>query len=493
MSVKIAVSAFAHRSARRRHALELCAYSAGLVALLVLVAFWIVAQMLPAAPIAWPSSMRLAPAVPIPWSPAALADVFSLCLVGFGLLVLVPAQVAATLAAERRSGTLDQLRSTPLSPLGLLCGLVVGAPVRLYLLCLGPLLFHVGCGLCGVIPLDTLAATLVVLATGTIASTLLAAIIALAPRQETGGAFVALTVAGSLGLAGMIGFSFALDTVSVHWAFLDPAGALNAAMLAHDGLWRHLFVSAWSLDRFHDASYLDAMMLAPLGATLLALGGSVLLARAACRKLAQPHLPLFSKPQAVALFALVAASLMVPVGSDGASQFRELPLVLGLFLLPVAGALATFSTPSFEAWALALRRGRRPRSWQDDASALGATSAMALSYLALLVLKLDGFPSQLDGSQIVALGWAIAVTLCLPLFALFAATHFRTQAARAAFAVAISAHLLLQLIAIGMVNSPPFGPGEQMWIELGAAAGVLVPAWIFYRQRVLVRRTLAGA
>src|SRR6185437_12720636 len=195
MSIRIAVSAFAHRGARRRHALELCAYSAGLVALLVLISFWIVAQMQPTA-LVWPSYAPVPPPPPIPWSPAALADVFSLCLVGLGLLVMAPAQVAATVASERRAGTLDQLRSTPLSPLALLCGLALGAPVRLYLLCLGPLLFHIGCGLTGVIPLYTLVATLVVLATGAVASTLVAVIIALAPRQETGGPFVALGVAG---------------------------------------------------------------------------------------------------------------------------------------------------------------------------------------------------------------------------------------------------------------------------------------------------------
>jgi hypothetical protein len=132
-----------------------------------------------------------------------LADLLAVALLALGLFVIAPAAVASAVAAERRSGTLDQLRTTPLSPLGLATGIVVGAPAKLYLLCAGPLALHVVAGLSGAIPVESLVASLCVLACGGLASALFGLAVALAPRQETGGALSALAVAGALGTLGL--------------------------------------------------------------------------------------------------------------------------------------------------------------------------------------------------------------------------------------------------------------------------------------------------
>src|SRR5258706_3747080 len=145
MSVKVAVSAFVHRSARRSTAAQLLLYSAGIAVLLVVLSAWIVSQAdePPGGTCYWSGCTPLAP---VRWSVLALADVFAAGLLGLGLFVLAPASVAAAVAAERRAGTLDQLRTTPLSPLGLTAGIVVGAPAKLYLLLAGPLALHVLAG-----------------------------------------------------------------------------------------------------------------------------------------------------------------------------------------------------------------------------------------------------------------------------------------------------------------------------------------------------------
>src|SRR4051812_39227484 len=149
MTVGASISAFAFRGARARRStvVERLTYSAGIAILMLLLAAWIVSAERDVPPYVRDQT---------PWSVLGLADVFAVWLLGFGAFVLGPAVVAATVAGERRAGTLDQLRTTPLSPLQLAAGMFVGAPARLYLLCAGPLAIHVAAGLFGVISFDTL-------------------------------------------------------------------------------------------------------------------------------------------------------------------------------------------------------------------------------------------------------------------------------------------------------------------------------------------------
>src|SRR3954451_4781356 len=171
MSIRTSVSSFYHRGIRRRHALELLAYSGGVVVLLLLLAAWICAQGREAPPpYYWDPSIHVPP---LPWNELALADLFAVGLLGLTLFVLVPDAVAATVAGERRTGTLDQLRTTPLDPLALVAGLIIGAPARFYILCAGPMALHVAAALTGLVPLDTFLATMVTFTVGGLACTLL--------------------------------------------------------------------------------------------------------------------------------------------------------------------------------------------------------------------------------------------------------------------------------------------------------------------------------
>ncbi len=494
MSIRASISAFAYRGARRRHAIELLLYSGALVLLLLLLSAWICTQgRLAPPPYQWNPSIQVAP---IPWNELALADIFALWLLGLGLFVLAPASVAATVAAERRAGTLDQLRTTPLDPLALLCGLVVGAPARFYILCAGPLALHVFAGLTGTIPLETLGATLVTLGAGGAACILLALVVALAPRQETGGAFVALGVAALLGISAFVAITLGHDRSAVNWAFLHPAGALNASMLAHDGLWRHLSVGYYSLDKFDTPRYASALAMTPLFSTLFAVIGGILLARAACRKLGAPHLPLFSKTQAVALFALSAAAIILPFDEhDSSSRLAgTVPLVYGMFLMPVMGLIGLFTTPSFEAWALDLRRRQPSSGWTDDGKPHVATWTMLGVFVALLFVRLHevGFPSQMREHHLASFVWMLTVAATLPIYMLFASTRYSTAGTRWAFGIAVCAHLLLQIISIGMMHDSYLGTSEWTVVEIGLLAGVLVPGWVLFRQQMLRKRTLAG-
>jgi hypothetical protein len=493
MSVVMAISAFAQRSVRRRHAVELLAYSGGAVGVLLLFSAWICAQArLAPPPYAWAGG---AGPPPIPWSVLGLTDIFAVGLLALVLFVLAPATVAATVAAERRAGTLDQLRTTPLDPLSLLAGLVMGAPARFYLLCAGPLALHLLCGLTGVIPLETLLATTVTLLLGAVACALVAVVVALAPRQEQGGAFVALGVAALIAVSGFVAVALTDDRTGASWAFLHPAGALNASMISYDGLWRHLSISTWRLDRFEHVGYVDALNLSPFLFALFAVVGSVLLCRAACRKLAAPHLPLFGKAQALGLFSLVAAGVILPFGERdlGPRTFATVPLILGMFLLPVMAAVGLFATPSFEAWALRIRSGRRAGGFSDDASPHQAVWAMLGVFVALIAVRLGplGFPQLLRERAVLAWVWGCFTAATLPLYMEFAATRYQTAAARGAFGVAVGAHLFTQMIAIGLGSAGYLGSAETTFLELTVPFAILVPSWVLFRQSALHKRTLA--
>jgi hypothetical protein len=488
MTVGGSISAFAFRGSRGRAVVERLAYAGGIAILMLLLAAWIVA------------AERDTPYHDdTPWSVLGLADVFAVWALGLGAFILGPAVVAATVAGERRAGTLDQLRTTPLSPLQLAAGLLIGAPSRLYLLCAGPLAIHLAAGLFGVIPFDTLVSTLVVLVVGGAASAVIGLCVALAPKQETGGAFVALGVAAFLGAAGLIASTMATESGSVRWAFLHPAGALQSAMLSHDGLWRRLFISSWRLERFSDTDFGAWLSVSPALSVVTTLIGGALLLRAACRRLAAPHRPLLSKKQALALFTLGALGIVLPLPlTQYSSETTVTAFATGLMLLPLAATLATLATPTFEAWALALRQGRKLRWSDDDAAPQRAFVFMTLVFLIALKAKLPlRFPSSMGEGELEGFGWALGVALTLPLFALFASTRYSTGPARFGFAAAVFAHVLYQIIVIAAFASnnglPSSNTIGSIAVEAGMFMAVAVPAWVWFCQRRLAQRVRAGA
>ncbi len=158
-------------------------------------------------------------------STLALADMLSIMLVGAALFVVAPAMVSAQVAEERRQGTLDLLRTAPLSPTALTAGFLLGAPGTLYLLCAGPLALHVLAGLMGAYPIAYLPITLLLFAFGSMATMLFAVVASMAIGREGGGVSPML-VGGMLAMAALVSTSMAGSHESLPWAFLHPAGGL---------------------------------------------------------------------------------------------------------------------------------------------------------------------------------------------------------------------------------------------------------------------------
>ena len=497
MSMRVAISAFAHRGARRGTAASFLVYSAVLTVAMLLLAAWIApearfsdieqikmwGQMKP------PYVPKLDPSL---WTTMALADVFAFITLGLAGFVLAPAMVAATVANERRAGTLDQLRTTPLSPLGQAAGMIVGVPARLYLLCAGPLVLHVLAGIVGSLPLTALVASLAVLLTGTFASCALGLVVALAPRQESGGTFAALGVAALLGVFALTTAAFACDRHMVAWSFLHPAGALDAVMLSPAGLWRRMVVGPWG-GSFDSDGYRMALPLVPLASVAASLAFGAILLRAACRKLAAPERPLFGKRQAVALFAFAAATTVGPLVAAGKSDGFNADSAYGFsaLLLPALVAVGLFATPTFESWALALRSGARVGWTSDDASAHRAVWLMQGGWALAVLALLGDHRMHGSGDEMLGLAWTALLALSLPIYFLFASTRYATLPARIAFGVAVAAHVVMQIVAIGITRGSSPSAFAGTYVILAGIGAVFVPAWTAWRQHVLKVRTLA--
>jgi hypothetical protein len=488
MSLGTAVAAFAQRGAQRRAVWIFVAYSALLTALLVAVAAW-------SAPTERFGDAQLVGDVaaidPSLWKTLALADVLALVVLAALGFVIAPALVAAAVTQERRAGTLDQLRTTPLSPLGLALGFIVGVPARLYLLCIGPLALHVVATLAGAAPLGSLLASLGLIAVGTATSCALALCLALAPRQESLGPLAALLMAAALGGFAILVAALADNRHHAAWAFWHPAGGLSSLMLAAPTLWRRIVEGPWYA-RATEGPAETTLAWVPLLSLSFALVVGALLLRAACRKLRAPALPLLSKQQALSLFALAAAGLLLPWSGDSRLDLCDAGMLTLALLLPML-ALGLLATPTFEAWALALRRGGRTRWSADDAAPHRLIWAMQALWLALLVgLRRHDLAAQIAAEpSLLWLGWALWTALTLPIYLLFLSTRYASTAARGTFGVALLAHLVTQLSAIGMVAHR----ADDLQTPYGLAcalAAVMAPAWLLWRQQALARRTLRG-
>jgi hypothetical protein len=492
------VSAFAHRGAHKRAAVSFLIYSGLLALALLLLAAWLAPDARVADEELWRLSWESYPYYktirPELWTTLALADVFAIFVLGAIAFLIAPAIVAATVANERRNGTLDQLRTTPLSPLALAGGLVVGAPARLWLLAAGPLSIHVCAALFGSLPLATLLQSLVVIAVGGAAACGIGLAVALAPRQESGGTFAALGVAGvMLSLSGLA-MGLAGDRDGVCWAFVHPAGALDAVMLNYDGLWRRLLLGPYS-SRFEDGAYALSVSVTPFASVVAGLVLALTLVRAACRKLAHPDRPLLSKPLALILFALAAATVTGPLFltrlGDDFGRDSAVPLVYSLLIAPVVMLCGLFATPTVEAWSMGLRRGH-PR-WHDEAAPpYIVVWLMELGWvLAMLTLSHRHLSHTLDRN----LAWALSLTalgaLSLPLYLHFANTRFATTSARWGFAVAVLVHCVAQVIAVALLceHHRPLEGFAQSYVMIASLVAVALPLWIGWRQHVLKRAT----
>jgi hypothetical protein len=491
-----AVSAFAHRGARRRGVFLV--YAALLASALVLLAAWIV----PDARAAdfelfdrWLQVGVVKITTPNPghlWTTLALADVFAVFGLGVIAFLIAPATVAASVANERRAGTLDQLRTTPQPPLALALGFIAGAPARVWLLGLGPLSLHLVAALSGNISLSTFVQSTLVIAVGGATTCALALCVALAPRQESGGAFAALGVAGCMFGLSMMTMVFADDRQLVDWAFIHPAGALNAVMLGDGGLWRRMSLGPLT-QRFDDTRYALAAGIVPLLSLVVSFVFGAILLRASCRKLANPDRPLLSKPLAASLFTLLAlvvagpsSTVVAPRGLDAASAFA-----LSDLMLPVLALIGLYATPSLESWTMGRRRGHV--GWlSDEAAPHRLMWLLTIGWTLLMALAMRGHESYetFSPTSLARLGLLAAT---MPVFVLFAATRYPTAPARWGFGVAVAVHLVSQMIAIGLTLRPSAHDGiADTYVTIATLAIVAAPAWVAWRQRVLARNMLVA-
>jgi hypothetical protein len=353
----------------------------------------------------------------------------------------------------------------------------------------GPLALHLAASLTGVVPLSTLPSVAALLVAGTATSCALALCLALAPRQESGGAFAALAVAGGLGAFGLMTGVFTGDRHLAPWAFLHPAGGLSSLMLAVPSLWQRMVLGAPS----GYSDYATTLTLTPLLSVVASLVVGALLVGAACRKLRAPQLPLLSKRQALALFAAATAAQLVPYELTGWSLDDDVAAGLTIVMLPLVVLLGLLATPTFEAWAMALRRGGRRRWSADDAAPHRLVWRMeALWLLALVAMHGHDIARGLhiEPARPMVVAWGVLTAVTLPVYLSFVSTRYSSAAARWAFGVALFAHLLCQLIAIAMVHHAD-DQLRTIFTIIAAVAAVAVPAWVLWRQQVLRRQTLA--
>ncbi|HEY2744074.1 MAG TPA: hypothetical protein VGL86_05610, partial [Polyangia bacterium] len=182
---------------------------------------------------------------------------------------------------------------------------------------------------------------------------------------------------------------------------------------------------------------------------------------------------------------LVAAGKSGDFDSNGAYAFSAL-------LLPALVAVGVFATPTFEAWALALRSGARVRWSSDDAGPHRAVWLMEVGWaLAVLALLGDHRLHAFGSEETLALAWTTLLALTLPVYFLFASTRYATLPARIAFGVAAVAHLITQMIAVGIVRGASYSGFAGTYVTLAGIAALAVPVWTAWRQHVLKVRTLA--
>jgi len=489
-----ALNAFAIRSARPSQVAGLLGWSAGAAVTIFLIAAWACANGRAVPPYYGP---------PIAWDEIALADILGLILLGLGLFVVAPAAVTAQLSAERRNGTLDQLRTTPLSPLGLLLGFVIGVPLRIYLLCAGPVALHVMAVVTGRISVEVFFSTLLVLIVGTAFCVVFGATLALAPQRDGAGALLAVLTAGILGFGAFVGVGMSSSVGSVPWSYLHPAGALSSAMLSQHGLWQQLLLSSWRIETFAGSSSAQlALSLAPLYSIAFSLTLLVLVGRAACRRLGAGSTtgpgekPLFGKLQGISIFTVAAAGVILPVLGDrgyGYGHASGMTFAMAAALLPILILVALQMTPTAEAWSLHIRSQPKPGRggfFADAAAPHVAVWLCILVFATLSYLVLLHSYSWHDRS-VASMAWAALQTGLVPVLLLFGATRFATPGARGAYFAALAAHVVVQLITVGLLSTHSRGT-EQLFLRGGLVEGLFVPLFVAYRQLVL-RRTILAA
>lgn len=472
-AIAIALSAFSSRATRGRRVV-LAAYS-GLIALVLLG----LAQLI---------SVR-AREDGVSVDPIGLADMFAMMLLGGALFVVAPAMVASQVAEERRSGTLDLLRTAPISPTALAAGFLAGAPSSLYLLCAGPLALHVLAGLLGCYPIAVLPVSLLIIGLGSAITMLIAMLLAVSVGRDGGGA-APLIVAGLSTFATFVTVGMASAPDVMPWALVHPAGALAALYHSFDGPFRAAFSSPWHVEQLSESRAAAMIILEPILAIGIYATGGALLLSAARRVLAGDVVSRLTKPTALALFILAVVALAVPLRVMVSPKELDLGHLGGLMFALMMPYVACVIGATASVSGSAMKRG-----WSSASAAPHRLAALMLSGGIAVMVGLYGTRiGTVIGSQDKGAPLAIAfllLALTLPVYAAWAATRIHAAAGRLAFWALIVVHLSLQVPSIFAVVTSHGGTREIQYLlaQIDVAFGAILPLVIMWRQRNADRRS----
>lgn len=482
MSLRRTVFAFAARQVSPSAVARHIAIGAFLVAFMAFFARFLCSQVLPIDPSCSPDRWRWdSTCDPAIWTVSGLTDLFAVASLAIGLFLIVPAMISAQLGQERRSGTLEQLRSSPASSQALIGGFILGAPARVYLMLAAPLAYHVAYGALGGLSLTALVGSVFVLALGSLVLSMLAVVAALGPRRSDVSSMQPLSLAAIIGCLGLtaLGMSCALELQLTGLSLLHPLGALASTLFVDDNVFRHVFAASNAYSRGGEPAIQESLATAPIFFAVIMVPIVAILGGAALRRLRDPELPLFSKPLGVALFVVLLGAYFAPflhpsLGGEGLVYFCG----FGSALLPVVLVLAQLMTPSAERWAIGLHQ---PSSLFSDARGPFA----AVFVMVLLFVTATSVSFGLSGPAFIGVSavWGLYLALTAPIFFLYRATTH----AGGLFLFGYSAWMLLQLVGMGTFDATSRGhnPIAQVVCITSIAFGLGVPAWLQFRQMQL--------
>lgn len=470
------VSAFAARACPPRQRKTQLLYSAGLTLGLVGLAVWLIFSAIESnSEQYWPSGFEAYVWVLSAQTIFELADILAMVVLSVGCFVVLPASVAALVSTERKTGTMDQLRATPAKSLRLLAGFVLGAPARIYLILLGPFLFHVSMGLVGVVPLYTAFFSTVVLLVGGLTAAIVGAALALSGAEGKGGSGAMLIATFSLILM-FITVVIGMESSAGDWSFVHPAGAINASYLADSLMWRYWALDPWDIERF------SAILNSPLHSTLFLVSIAVLLSSAATRRIAHPGARLLRSYEACGLFAIASIALVLPVPLHDWRDSAILPL--GLLLLPVMAVLLLGTQPSPRRWAMALRKSGVSAPWGATFGMIGIFAATIAAKAFLSPDAIWKYEYQHDTIEWFGVGWLAFTATSLAILVQFASVRYNRVGHRVGFCAATAVHLFFQLVCSLALQESSL----STLMPLGLGLGLAVPAIVAWRTAALRSR-----
>lgn len=429
--------------------------------------------------------------------PLALADMLSMMFAVCALLIVAPAVVAAQVGEERRAGTLDLLRTAPLSPTQLAAGFLVGAPGSVYLLTAGPLALHCMATLLGRVPPTAFVESMLLLSIGGVMLMLVSMMVTLTIARGSNAGAAPMMIIGLLTMGALIAVGMASVESSSAWAFAHPAGAIASVYEQFPGPFQDAVISSYQLEQLTSGTGSAWSIVEPIFAVLVYVIGSLFMLVAARRALAGDPPAHLTKVEAVGVFALVVFAVLVPAR---ATTFAAVPHdVMGMAvvaLLPAYLLCVLGCTPSSIGYGEGKASGLSPRG------APLLASVLMLATVAVLVLALFGedlLPALRAPGVAGHVGAFAGLALTLPIYSLFVMTRVHTPAGRLAIVAALAVHFVLQLVAwtcgLEAAYREVARPGDVKLLlaHIGMVFGMALPAFVAWRQRASDRAARIAA